>query len=172
MIRVTLLGPECCGKTTLVHELVERCGAIRTDEYARTYAEEVGRSLGVVDVEPIARGQQMLIRSAMAKQSSLVVHDTDLLSTIVYSRYYYGYAPQWVRDAYLEQRPDLAIVLAPFEWVDDQVRDSGADRREVTQLFLEELRETRTEWLALGHDRLRSATAVVEALLRKQAENH
>ena len=100
--RVVLIGPESTGKSWLAGELAALYGVPWSREYAREYVERRAAPLTYQDVEPIARGQKLgeeaAIARAVAESAPLVVLDTDLLSTAVYSRHYYGDCPEWVAE--------------------------------------------------------------------------
>ena len=133
--RICLIGAESTGKTELAREL----SASFVPEFARDYALRAGRPLGVEDVDPIARGQIALIEAA---QDKLVVLDTDLLSTVVYARYYYGSCPTWIET---EARARLATLYLWLDvdvpWIGDAARDATADRRALHDQFGKALRE-------------------------------
>lgn len=136
MKRVVLTGSECTGKSTLAHQLAARSRAPRTAEYARDYALQVKRELTAADVEPIARGQLELLLAPLAANPPLVVHDTDLISTVLYARHYYGACPDWIVEAAREWRADLYLLCAPdLPWIPDGVRDRGGRRREMHEAF-------------------------------------
>ena len=82
-------------------------------EFAREYALRVARELTVDDVEPIARGQIALEDAAgetPALQGSLLILDTDLISTVVYARHYYGQCPEWIESAAATRKADLYLL--------------------------------------------------------------
>lgn len=135
-LRVVLTGSECTGKTTLAHQLAQAYGAELVREYAREYAAGKHGELDIVDVEPIARGQMLLEDTYASHARELIVQDTDLLSTLVYSGHYYDYRPQWLVDAVRARRPDLYLLLeTDVPWTADGVRDRGNAREEMQQLF-------------------------------------
>ena len=98
--RVCVTGPESTGKTTLARRLAERFHTEWVPEGSRVYAERIGRPLVAADVGPIAREHLLLADAAeeLARRegATLLVLDTDLLSTVVYARHYYGRSPRWV----------------------------------------------------------------------------
>ncbi len=129
-LTVCLIGPECTGKTTLAQQLAAHFGAPWVPEFVREYAERVRRPLTVDDVEPIARGEIALLDAADA-DGGLLILDTDLVSTMVYSRHYYGGCPEWIVAEAVVRRADLYLLTGiDVPWSDDDVRDS-ADAREV-----------------------------------------
>lgn len=164
--RVSLIGPECSGKTTLARKLAKRYQAPWSEEYARVYAEKVGRPLTREDVDPIAKGELRLIEQAIKRGGDLIIHDTDLLSTLVYAEYYYWEAPEWVEENAWIQRADLYLLMSAREMEHDGVRDGEADRAGITELFTEKLLTLDLQWFAIGEEPFESAVQVIDDLLR------
>ena len=55
-------------------------------------------ALTAQDVEPIACEQIAQEDAAVSRASKLTIHDTDLLSTVIYARHYYQACPHWIVD--------------------------------------------------------------------------
>lgn len=149
--RVTLIGPESTGKTELARFLSRALDAPWTPEYAREYAERHGNDLTAADVEPIARGEIALLDSC---EAPLVIHDTDLLSTVVYARHYYGACPSWIEEEARRRRADLYLLLdTDVEWHPDPARDAGGDAREdLFDAFRAALDEFECRWVVVSGD--------------------
>jgi nicotinamide riboside kinase len=110
-------------------------------EYARGYAARKGSDLLESDIEPIARGQLALETRALLAEVPLIIYDTDLLSTAVYAEHYYGWCPEWVRQA-SRQKSGLYLLLdidVPF--VPDPTRGPAVRREELHQRFLRALED-------------------------------
>ena len=168
MTRIVVTGSECTGKTTLSRALAGSFGAVWVPEYARTFADAHGAPAGLADVEAIARGQIALEREAERGEPPLVIQDTDLLSTLVYSRHYFGGYPAWIERA-LEGRPIDLYLLAGLDvpWLGDGVRDRGDRREEMQALFAGTLAERGLRFLeVLGgpEGRLRFALEAIQSL--------
>lgn len=148
--RVVLIGPESTGKTRLTEALAVRYGAEWSAEYARVYVDMVRRPLTGADVDPIARGQLAAEDAAAARATRLLVLDTDLVSTVVYSHHYNGFCPSWVEQAARERLGDLYLLHHPdVPWTPDgDQRDAPARRDELFARF----RQTLTEWQAATVD--------------------
>lgn len=141
--RVVVTGSECTGKTTLAREIAARLGSPCIEEASRAYAEARGGVLSAADVEPIAR-EQISAQAQAQTNSRTIVCDTDLVSTMVYAREYYGSCPVWIEAACGENRGDLYLLCAPdIPWVADGVRDrpSTVARAEMHEAFARALRE-------------------------------
>lgn len=133
--RVVLIGPECTGKTRLAGELAALYGVPWSREYAREYVDRHGAALGYADVEPIGRGQlhgeDVALARAASEAAPLVVLDTDLVSTAVYSRHYYGDCPSWIEVDAGERLADLYLVHhVDVEWLADGHQREQPERRE------------------------------------------
>ena len=132
--RVVLIGPESTGKTWLAGELAAIYGVPWSREHAREYVERHGASLGYADVDPIGRGQQRnedaAIARAAAQGAALVVLDTDLLSTAVYSRHYYGDCPGWIEEEAARRLGELYLLHhVDVPWVAEGDQREQPERR-------------------------------------------
>lgn len=164
--RVCLIGAECTGKTRLAEDLARHFATVCVPEYAREYAVRVARPLTYMDVTPIAEGQIALEKTA----ARLIILDTDLISTVVYSRHHYGHCPEWIEREARKRRADLYLLLdIDVPWVADPARDSGERRDQLHDEFREALEEfeARSE-LVSGewNERLRHAIRAIEATLQ------
>jgi NadR type nicotinamide-nucleotide adenylyltransferase len=136
LIRVVLTGSESTGKSTLARQLAEHYDAELVPEFVRHYAANKGAPLDYSDHGPIARGQIALEDEHARHASSLLILDTDLLSTAVYCAHYFGRVPDWISETVRERRPDLYLLCdIDVPWIPDPVRDRGHLREEMQQLF-------------------------------------
>ncbi|MCZ6726749.1 MAG: ATP-binding protein [Acidobacteria bacterium] len=169
MIRVVVTGSECTGKTTLAQALAEHYGTFCVPEYARQFVLEKGAPPVYRDVEAIARGQIALedsLVSQAAEASPLLIQDTDLLSTVVYSRHYYGDCPGWVEEAQRNRGAELYL-LADIDvpWAPDgDQRDRGGQREAMQTLFRQALIERGLHFVEIQGSRADRSRLAVEAI--------
>jgi len=171
---VVVTGSECTGKTMLAAELATEFDASWSPEFARSYVDAKRAPLDASDVEPIAAGQLAVERRAQdaaeVRRGRLVVRDTDLVSTTVYARHYYGSCPAWIEAAAGRRAGDLYLLLCPdVPWVPDGLkrdRPGEAERAAMHQRFRAALEsagarvvEIRGSW----DERRRQAFAAVAA---------
>jgi NadR type nicotinamide-nucleotide adenylyltransferase len=166
--RIVLIGPECTGKTELAQFLAQHFGATVSLEYAREYAEARANELTADDVEPIARGEMALLDRAIAAARELVVHDTDLLSTVVYARHYYGSCPEWIEAEARARCADHYLLLdTDLPWIADAARDAGGDAREdLFDAFRAALDEFACRWTIVSGDREARERAALDVVNR------
>ena len=141
--RVAILGSECTGKTTIAQSLAEQYATAWSPEFGREFVERKEASVDFEDFEAIGRGQIEVEERAARRANRVLILDTNLIETVVYSRHYFGSCPQWIDEASRSRRADLYL-LADIDvpWIADaNQRDRGDRREEMHSLFREALRE-------------------------------
>jgi NadR type nicotinamide-nucleotide adenylyltransferase len=138
--RVVVTGSESTGKTWLAERLAVRFATVWSREFSREYALRKGAPLDASDVEPIARGQITLEDAVLARARGLAIHDTDLVSTVVYARHYYGHCPAWI-EATARARLGALYLLCDVDvpWVADPARDRPHARGQLHAAFAAQL---------------------------------
>jgi len=172
LFKVVVTGSECTGKTTLVQALAARFETAFSTEGARNYLDEVQRPLSFADVEPIAHRQVSLEGEALEQAGNLAILDTDLVSTMIYSRHYYGGCKTWITEMAVSRMANLYLVCdIDVPWTEDGLqRDQGQpeQRTQVHQAFIRELNRIQAPHVVLSGDadtRLGHAIAIIEGYL-------
>lgn len=167
-VKIVLFGPESTGKTTLAALLAEYYNTVFVPEYSREYAEDKlknGMELTKEDVIPIAKGQMQLENALARKANKILICDTNILETLVYSKYIYdNYCPE-VLEKYAKINQYHLYLLTnidvPFE--KDPVRGNGSDRAAVFNVFKKTLEKNQLPYIVLTGDKeKRFKTAVKE----------
>ena len=148
---VVLTGPESSGKTSLAAHLSAAFAAPWVPEASRRFVETDPRPLSAETVEPIARLAMALDDAARSTAPALLIHDTDLVSTVVYARHYYGACPPWIFAEAKARRADLYLLCLPdLPWEADGVRDRPTQRTELLALFRETLQAVDALYTVIG----------------------
>ena len=143
--KVVLYGPESTGKTTLSIELAKHFKTNWVPEYAREYLQTIWdnekRICEPKDILPIAIGQMKLENELAIKSKSLLICDTNLFETMVYSKYYYGGNCDPLLEKYaLKNDYDLYLLTdIDIPWEKDDLRDKPNEREESFEIFKNEL---------------------------------
>jgi NadR type nicotinamide-nucleotide adenylyltransferase len=169
VIRVAVVGSECTGKTTLATALATHYETVWVPEFARQFVIDKGAPPELEDVDAIARGQIAGEDEKAGEASRLLIKDTDLFSTVLYARHYYGDCPQWIEDALDKRAADLYLLTdIDIRWVPDgEQRDRGERREEMHELFRSALvdhRLTFAEIRGSRGERLEAAVSLIDRL--------
>ena len=124
--RVTLLGAESTGKSTLTHSLARRFMTEAIPEYGRAYDStfKKGANWKAEDFMMIVEGHIALAKAIAYTAGPIVIEDTDLLQTVVWSEALLRQAPPALIDRLNNANPpNLYLLLSPdTEWIDDGTR--------------------------------------------------
>lgn len=176
-IKVVLFGPESTGKTTLSRQLARHYNSVWVPEYAREYLQNKWnnerKTCEPEDLLPIAEGQMRLENELAQKTDTVLICDTDLLETKVYSEAYYLGACDPILEKYaLENTYDLYfLTYIDIPWEADDLRDKPNERLQMFEAFKNELiKQNRPFVLLKGNKQQRLKTAVnhIDKLLKNK----
>jgi len=163
-IRIVVSGSECTGKTTLVKELAAVFRIKYSTEGARDYVNNLGRPIEYRDVESIAQQQIGIEDKLGAGNSQMILLDTDLFSTLIYSNFYFGKCPYWIKPLCIARRADLYLLCEiDLPWIEEQFQRGHSTpntRQNIHNLFVEELKKNSCNILRIygqGSERLKQA---------------
>ena len=166
-VKVVLFGPESTGKTTLSRQLARYYNSVWVPEYAREYLQNKWnnerKTCEPKDLLPIAEGQMKLENELAQKTNSVLICDTDLLETKVYSEAYYIGSCDPILEKYaLKNKYDLYfLTYIDTPWEADDLRDKPEERKTMFEAFENELIKHKRPYILLkGDKKTRLATAV------------
>jgi len=177
-IKVVMFGPESTGKTTLSRQLARYYNSVWVPEYAREYLQDKWnnerKTCEPNDLLPIAAGQIKLENELAKKTDSVLICDTDLLETKVYSEAYYSGGCDPILEKYaLENTYDLYfLTYIDTPWEADDLRDRPQEREAMFKVFEKELIKQQRPYVLLKGDkkaRLETAVKHINKLLNTSA---
>jgi len=177
IVKVVLFGPESTGKTTLSQQLARHYNTVWAPEYAREYLQNkwnnYRKTCEASDLIPIAIGQMKLENDLAKKADKVLICDTDLLETKVYSQEYYGgFVDEKLDKAAKENQYDLYLLTyIDTPWEADDLRDRPEQRQEMFNAFEKALKYHNKNYILLKGDkktRLEKAIKAIDAILDKE----
>lgn len=176
ILKVVLFGPESTGKTTLSEQLARHYHTVWVPEYAREYLQDKWnnerKTCEPHDLLPIAEGQMRLENELTKKATNILICDTDLLETKVYSEaYYIGDCDPVLEKYALQNSYDLYLLTyIDIPWEADDLRDKPNEREEMFSYFKGTLDKYGKNYITLKGDkktRLEKAINHIDQLLDK-----
>jgi len=168
LVKVVLFGPESTGKTTLARLLAEHYQTVWVPEFARDYLQEKFNRTQIIceysDLLPIAKGQMRLENELAREANRVLICDTDLLETLVYSQKYYEGRVDPLLRKYAELNTYDLYLLTDIDvpWEPDDLRDRPHQREEMFRAFEQALIDYDREYFRLsGSQDQRMETAIV-----------
>ncbi len=179
-VKIVLFGPESTGKTTLSRQLAKHYDAPWVPEYAREYLQKKWdkeqKTCTPEDLLPIAEGQIQLENKLAKTTETVLICDTDLLETKVYSEtYYLGTCDPILEKYALENIYSLYfLTYIDTPWIADDLRDKPNDRLRMFKAFEEALIRNKRPYVLLKGDqeeRLKKAIKHIDKLLKQETLN-
>tara|TARA_R110000868_G_scaffold37619_4_gene132867 strand:- start:18944 stop:19513 length:570 start_codon:yes stop_codon:yes gene_type:complete len=174
-IKIVLFGPESTGKTTLSGQLARHYNSVWVPEYAREFLQnkwnDERKTCEPKDLLPIAKGQMQLENKLSQKTDTVLICDTDLLETKVYSETYYTGSCDPILEKYaLENTYDLYfLTYIDTPWEADDLRDKPHERERMFKAFEEALIKYKRPYVLLKggkKERLELAVKHIDNLLK------
>lgn len=175
-LKVVLFGPESTGKTTLSKQLAAHYNTLWVKEYFRDYLQKKWDTVGITcepkDLLPVAIGQMALENALSKKTDTVLICDTNLLETKVYSEVYYEGSCDPILEKYaLENTYDLYfLTYIDTPWEADDLRDKPDDRLTMFKAFKAALIQHNIPYVLLKggkKERLQVAVKHIDKLLKK-----
>ncbi len=168
--RVVLLGGESTGKSTLAAALAAHLGTVFVPEYGRERWEAQNGQFTFDDLLAIGREQVARERAATRQANHWLVCDTAPLTTLCYSRAFFGDRAARELERLARRRYDATVLCAPddFPFVQDGTRQDAAFRDRQHAWYLERLGELRRPFLVVRGRVEERVRAVADHLDRLQ----
>lgn len=178
IVKVVLFGPESTGKTTLSRQLARYYNTVWAPEYARKYLQDKWnnerKTCESSDLIPIAIGQMKIENDLAKKADKILICDTDLLETKVYSEEFYGgFVDPKLEIAANNNTYDLYLLTyIDTPWEKDDLRDRPQERLKMFNAFEAALKKYNRPYITLKGDkntRFKLAVKKINSILKSKS---
>jgi NadR type nicotinamide-nucleotide adenylyltransferase len=164
--KIAITGPESTGKSILAEQLAEHYHTLWVPEYAREYINHLDRPYNQDDILEIAKGQIRSEVSICRQANELLICDTELIVTKIWSEVKYGNCDPWILEKIAGNNYNLFLLCdIDLPWEDDPQRENPHDREYLFHLYKEELTKRALPFFVIsgfGNERLKNAIHVIE----------
>lgn len=115
--KVSIMGPESCGKSTLTEKLAKYYNTNFVEEYGRTLYEEKNGNLSIDDFMTISKERQRIENDKLLSSNKIIFCDTEDITTYIFSKMYHPENYKIVEDYFLDKistpKYDIYLLLTP-----------------------------------------------------------
>ncbi len=138
IIKISIIGPESTGKSTLAAQLADHYKTAWVKEFARAYLEKRNGNYETADLLAIAKGQ--IAAENASKAEDIIICDTDLITIKIWGDYKYGRCDPWIISQIQNRKYHLHLLCFPdIPWEADPLRENPLDRAHLYHLYKNEL---------------------------------
>jgi len=191
-IKISVIGPESTGKSTLCERLATHYNTMWCPEYAREYLQIHGTKYNYEDLLVIAKGQVAVeekyintisMRSATdneesahhstftAPHSQLLFVDTDMSVMKVWCEFVFGKCHRFILNQMAERKYDLFLLCnVDLPWIKDELREyPGIEIREkIYKMYKDIMINQPVPWIDISGEydvRLKKAIDATEQII-------
>ena len=164
--RIAVTGPESTGKSELAEKLAGYYHTLWVQEYSREYLNNINRPYNQDDILAIAKGQLAKEEALISRADKFLFCDTEFIVTKIWSDFRYGNCHHWIIRQIEEHRYDLFLLCdIDLPWQDDPLREHPDKRRELFDLYYNELVERHFPFKVIsgfGEERIKRAISEID----------
>lgn len=136
---VTVVGPECTGKTDLSTFLAAHFQTVWVPEYARAYLDKLHHPYDATDLTKIAHGQVRLEDEWLGEANRVLICDTNLMVIKVWSEFKYGTCDPTILQLMETRHYDLVLLTnIDLPWENDPQREHPDKREHFMNIYRKE----------------------------------
>jgi NadR type nicotinamide-nucleotide adenylyltransferase len=175
LAKIAITGPESTGKSMLAGQLADHYRTVWVPEYAREFINNLDRPYNQADILEIAKGQIRSETAICRQASELLICDTELIVTKIWSDVKFGNCDPWILNTIQNHKYNLYLLCdIDIPWAEDPQREHPHLRVHLFSLYKEELQTRKFPFFivsGLGRDRLENAIRIVENFLNSKFNN-
>ncbi|MCB0488789.1 MAG: ATP-binding protein [Cyclobacteriaceae bacterium] len=172
MIKVCFYGAESTGKSTMARHVAEAYSTRFVPEVAREFVSS--NDFSVDDIIKIGHAQTTRIANLETLANRILICDTDLITTQIYSKHYLGIVPEVLYELESQVHYDRYFLFdIDVPWVADGLRDLQNQREEMHSVFKNELEARGIDFILVRGDweeRYQIIVSEIDRLLHESKE--
>jgi nicotinamide riboside kinase len=169
-IKIAVVGPESCGKSTLAKQLTVLLEGILVPEFARFYLENKAGKYHLEDLIHIHEKQLELEQDALSRGNRFIVCDTTPLVIEIWATEVFGKIPSEISNSHQPHSYAFYLLCAPdIPWVPDRLRENPNDRERLFVLYQKKIDELKVPYgivTGQSHQRLLNAYGLIKTFLQ------
>jgi NadR type nicotinamide-nucleotide adenylyltransferase len=163
--KVTVVGPECSGKTELSRFLASHFKTEWVPEYARAYLNKLNRPYEETDLLKIAHGQLRIEDEWTQNANKLLICDTNLIVIKVWSEARFGKCDPDILKAMNARHYDLLLLTNnDLPWEEDPQREHPDKREHFWKIYQKEAAESGIPTVEISGAREDRRTKAIDAI--------
>lgn len=136
--KICFYGPESTGKSVMAQKFADMYDTELVPEVAKEII--TSNNFSIEDIITIAHAQTDRVKEKLKTANKILICDTDVITTEIYSRKYLGDVPEILFHLEKEIQYDLYFFFdIDVPWVADGLRDLSGQRQEMMKIFEDEL---------------------------------
>ena len=170
ILRISITGPESCGKTTLAHQLSTEFKLPLVPEYSRIHLEAGHQIKNSQDILKLAQHQIKGENEKIASPSSAIICDTDILVLYIWCKEKFPPALKDLQHLLKNHFYDFTLLCSPdLPWKEDPLRENPLDRDRLFEEYIYWLKKMKRPFEIIhgsGQDRFDLAKKIISTLLK------
>lgn len=166
--KITILGAECTGKSTLAKDLAKAFDTHHVPEYMRMYLEQKPKDYicQYDDLLPITLGQIALENDGLKKANRYLFCDTSPFEIMTYAFWYFNQCPDNIIHLVKNSHDDVVLLTDEIGiiWQADGMRDLPHGRHKMREHFIKLLDEFGICFYPISGDRKSRVYQVIKLL--------
>jgi NadR type nicotinamide-nucleotide adenylyltransferase len=171
ILRVSVVGGESTGKSTLVAALARHYDTAYAPEFARDYLSVHGSEYTPEQAPTLAIGQMQREAEYALLADRVLFCDTDAMTTMLWSEFYFGRAVPQIVELAEQHTHDLYVLCADeLAWEDDGLRRSAGSAAWFDRRLREVMDASERRYIEVRGDvpaRVQQAADAIDRLLRR-----
>ncbi|MDG2342250.1 MAG: ATP-binding protein [Cytophagales bacterium] len=164
MKKISIVGPESSGKSTLALSLSQALECNYCDEYARKYLEKKS-NYNIHDLEIIAKKQNKKIEEGIKGGGDYIISDTCVLDIELWSKIKFKRVDEKISQLSTKEEFDIYLLCKPdIPWKYDKLRENEHTREFIYKEFKSIMKKRSLNYFVIGGSLVKRITSSLDII--------